>query len=234
MSLPVSADKIENISDLFQLFESRWPMPKPVIFRGESKEHNPILCPSAFRNGPPESEFDVYREFHANYYQAGERDYMFDRLHPESEALSLPFIALAQHYGTPTRLLDVTLNPLVGLYFGASGNPEEDGFVFFFIENFLDLREFADYRNLEAIIDSESIGDYHPRDDTCLFFKPEWPNARIAAQHGAFIFTKGFRESIWNGGGIFRIPTDRKPSILRQLERFGVNQYSLFPALINS
>ena len=39
-------------------------------------------------------------------------------------------LALAQHYGLPTRLVDWTKNPLVALFFAAESNPDEDGAVY--------------------------------------------------------------------------------------------------------
>lgn len=41
-------------------------------------------------------------------------------------------LALLQHYGIPTRLLDVTENALVALYFACFGQPDADGEVFVF------------------------------------------------------------------------------------------------------
>lgn len=45
---------------------------------------------------------------------------------------NLEKLTYMQHYGCPTRLLDITANPLVALYFSCLGNQKKDGVVYVF------------------------------------------------------------------------------------------------------
>lgn len=66
------------------------------------------------------------------------------------EMLPIDLLACLQHYGVPTRLLDVTTNALAALYF-ACGNERDDGEVFVFRRPDGDRRE---YPVCQAIADS--------------------------------------------------------------------------------
>lgn len=87
-----------------------------LFFRGHS-DANYSLMPSVYRTpGFKKNESKMYNEILINY------PVDFEKCHTHLEKL-----VKMQHYGLPTRLLDITRNPLVALYFACESNFETYG-----------------------------------------------------------------------------------------------------------
>lgn len=90
-----------------------------LVFRGHPNKGY-LLQPSVFRsskNFTVDKERTLYRKILIDYPEKFQnRDH-------------ISHLALMQHYGGDTRLLDFSRNPLVSLYFATEQNPNDDGQV---------------------------------------------------------------------------------------------------------
>lgn len=98
-----------------------------VFYRGHSNKSKYKLEPSLFRKDDDgnylylENEHILYREL----IVSNSADF-------QSDEYTLDRLVRMQHYSLPTRLLDITSNPLIALYFACKSAPDEDGEVIVF------------------------------------------------------------------------------------------------------
>ena len=131
------------------------------------------------------------------------------------------WLSVAQHHGLPTRFLDWTHNPLVGLYFAVVADPKIDGEVFAL-------------HSVKKV--SERVRETSPFDITRPSkYYPNIVSPRIRAQEGLFIvcsdLERPLNEPLRDGWKLERlaIPGAQKASLRYELYRMGVHASALFP-----
>lgn len=191
--------KLQDYLDWFQELQktdSLFPL-KNLFFRGHSQQ-SWKLEPSLYRGNFDEADI-------LNQAKMRGWSYLKDC------KSNLDLLITLQHYGLPTRLLDVTMNPLVALYFACQKGEEiEDGCVFWGWIGNTDDREFAEMAAHILFMSSSSQSfltkkqckylktafsncdlnkSYREVFATPLFFFPAQNNPRIIAQSGAFLMS---------------------------------------------
>lgn len=163
-------------------------------------------------------------------------DPFLEKFVPQITATDVNWIPLAQHYGYETRLLDVTKNALVALWFAVSSSHNQDGFVYLFPENSYrpQKRCCVDPGAIETRIPDcyhelfeDDPSRYHA--DIGYLFCPVIPNSRIIAQQGAFIWWHPIGKSFPNQIFPILVKASAKSTLLKNLAYFGIDEQSLFP-----
>lgn len=119
------------------------------LFRGQA-DVDFELSPSLARERKSEFDIDLFNLEHSLITLAS---YKYPELFNKN-LLPIERLTLLQHYGIPTRLLDVTENCLVALYFACCSLNDKNGEVFMFRIN---EQRVNDFPILQAIADSNTL-----------------------------------------------------------------------------
>jgi hypothetical protein len=192
-----------------------------VLFRGQRADWP--LVPKLARMDAARPVLDAEREMLKAFKQ---QSLPFLSATPATE---WDWLALAQHHGLATRLLDWTLNPLVALWFSVRKPAESgrDGVVWIF-------------RPTEEDFANETEDPFSG--DRTKAFRPNHVTNRIRVQSGYFTvhkFVSSAGEFVrFNSIGRYKpqltklvMPAKAFPEMRYRLDQFGVNQAVLFPDL---
>jgi len=154
-------------------------------------------------------------------------------------------MALAQHHGFPTPLLDWSTNPLVACYFASAEEPKRDGVVYLLAPAFWSDRRTSRSR-FEDFATVFSLG---PARKPVIALEIPASKKRQRAQQGAYTFSVPVHQPLnllewpysyeptdgkgpdWEWLAAVRIPARCKPPLLWELNRCAVSRSRLFPDL---
>jgi hypothetical protein len=151
-----------------------------------------------------------------NDFQRGARPHV--RIQPDGE---WEWLAVAQHHGLATRLLDWTSNPLAALYFAVEERkPYGDSAVWCY------------HHKGRGWPDCRQESPFAPAD--LIEFRPAHLTPRITVQGGCFTAHPDPTGTVpVNPGALrkIRIPSAQRDQLREELRRLGIERASLFPDL---
>lgn len=202
-----------------------------IYYRGQSDKRYKLI-PSIARSSKRsyecalEAEFSYLREERAMITEAKNKlPNIF-----KNDLSPLALLAKMQHYGFPTRLLDITENPLVALYFACSENDEnvnEDGIVYIIKSN--EINYIYDAPLLEAFADTSffkfgddmQLSDFFDAMLECSYFD------KMRTYLKLYAYGNNKAKENYVRDNAVPIVVDSKISTQRQIAQAG--KYILFP-----
>lgn len=198
-----------------------------LVYRGVTSTRYHLLCSLGRDKKFIEDEEYLFNEFSRCYYG-------YTDLRPTNP---IDLLALAQHYGLPTRLMDWTTNPLIALYFACQDTKEEekDGRVYIKVlpssENLIDGKQEGTPQKDLSVLEKEFKKIYQ-NGKQGNFVWPENEDVRFQHQSGLFFCCEHPEEEIESEDSLY-IKSEDKDSLLKDLTILGISRSFVFPLLDN-
>jgi len=198
---------IDNFEKLHNVLMESYDRIQHSLFRGQANSDWNLVTKAGrheYADMPDLDRFRIWKKFAIAYTKLN----LLDDWH---------CLALAQHHGLATRLLDWSFNPLVACYFAIDENFDDVNGVIF------------KYDPLKQIdLSKKSIFNC----DITAPFRPNYICNRQVAQQGCFTYHSNPKQSFQDNVNLkIIIPKDIKPELRRVLDLYGINHQTMFPDL---
>ena len=204
----------QTFGELHQQFQTYDP--QHTVYRGVSSVEHKLVSTLGRLKLKSGDSFKSVEEKILNVFK--ERSLPFISTIPNND---WEWLALAQHHGLPTRLLDWTRNPLVAVFFSVMKESDEDSIIYVLNQ------ERQRLVNVALEVDPLTIRGKP------LGYIPSHVTERIIVQNGIFTFHPEEPSEPYENEYIERIliSASARKRLKKDLYRYGVHEASMFPGL---
>ena len=231
--------KISTMDELLNFVSSLNDKHGRLWYRGE-EDANLSLIPSIQRT---KKRIEVERYITNDFYIRAKQIMN----HPPEKHNYAGWVAIMQHYGLPTRMLDWSQSPLIASFFATETykeNPNKDAGVWVLIPD--RLNEMEGFGKCVYPIDADTTQEMllpafkhnhhnHELDDRILACSSTENNLRMYSQQANFTVHNSLQrlEDICDEETLYKIiiPSERRKYFLDSIRAFGISEMSIYPDL---